>query len=71
MNFIKNLERAQKEKAFDIIESTIQKSVKNVKPYDIFFTKNDLIKRAEFSNEQIKNGHTINQKELEQQAKNW
>jgi hypothetical protein len=71
MNLIEYLLGVQDEKVFDKIELNIQKSIKNVKPDDIIFTKSDLVKRAEFSNKQIKKGHTINQKELEQHAKNW
>jgi hypothetical protein len=71
MNLIEYLLGVQDEKVFDKIELNIQKSIKNVKPDDIIFTKSDLVKRAEFSNKQIKKGHTINQKDLEQQAKNW
>lgn len=71
MNLIEYLLGVQDEKVFDKIESTIQKSIKNVKPSDIVFTKNDLIERAEFSNKQIKKGHSLTQRELEQQSKNW
>ncbi len=71
LNLIEYLLGVQDEKVFDKIESTIQKSIKNVKPGDVVFTKNDLIERVEFTNKQIKNGHTLTQKELEQQSKNW
>ena len=71
MNLIEYLLGVQDEKVFDKIESTIQKSIKTVKPGDIIFTKSDLIDRAEFSNKQIKKGHALTQKELEQQSKNW
>ena len=53
MNLIEYLLGVQDEKVFDKIESTIQKSIKTVKPGDIIFTKSDLIDRAEFSNKQI------------------
>ncbi|MBK9318526.1 MAG: hypothetical protein IPM91_06665 [Bacteroidetes bacterium] len=71
LNLIEYLLGVQDEKVFDKIESTIQKSIKNVKPGDVVFTKNDLIERVEFTNKQIKKGHTLTQKELEQQSKNW
>lgn len=71
MNLIEYLLGIQDEKVFEKIESTIQKSIKTVKPNDIVFTKQDLIERAEFSNNQIKKGHVLTQKELENQSKNW
>ena len=71
MNLIEYLLGVQDEKVFAKIESTIQKSIKTVKPNDIIFTKQDLIERAEFSNRQIKKGHILTQKELENQSKNW
>ena len=61
----------QDEKTFAKVESTIQKSIKSVKPGDIIFTKPEIIERAEFSNKQIKKGHVLNQKDLEAQSKNW
>ena len=71
MNLIEYLLGVQDEKVFDKIESTIQKSIKDVKPSDIIFTKNDMVERIEFSNKQIKKGHVLTQKELEKQSKNW
>ena len=71
MNLIEYLLGVQDEKVFSKIESTIHKSIKTIKPTDVVFTKNDLIERAEFANKQIKKGHVISQKELEQQIKNW
>lgn len=71
MNLIEYLLGVQDEKVFDKIESTIQKSIKETKPSDIVFTKQDLLSRAEFANKQIKKGHVITQKELEKQSKNW
>ena len=71
MNLIEYLLGVQDEKVFDKIESTIQKSIKDVKPSDIIFTKNDVVERVEFSNKQIKKGHVLTQKELEKQSKNW
>ena len=71
MNLIEYLLGVQDEKVFDKIESTIQKSIKTVKPNDIIFTKHDLVERAKYSNKQIKKGHTLTQKEIEQQSKNW
>lgn len=71
MNLIEYLLGIQDEKVFEKIESTIQKSIKTVKPNDFVFTKQDLIERAEFSNNQIKKGHVLTQKELENQSKNW
>ena len=53
MNLIEYLLGVQDEKVFDKIESTIQKSIKTVKPNDIVFSKQDLIERAEFANRQI------------------
>lgn len=61
----------QDEKVFDKVESTIQKSLKTIKPADIVFSKKELIKRAEFSEKQIKKGLVMSQKDLENQAKNW
>ena len=71
INLIEFLLGVQDEKVFAKIESTIHKSIKNVKPNDIVFTKQDIIERAEFSNRQIKKGHLLTQKELELQSKNW
>lgn len=71
MSLIEYLLGVQDEKAFAKIESTILKSLKNIKPNDIVFTKKDLIQRAEFSNNQIKKGHVLTQKEMEDQSKNW
>ena len=71
MNLIEFLLGVQDEKVFKKIESTIHKSFKDVNPKDIVFTKQDLIERAEFSNKQIKKGHVLTQKELENQSKNW
>lgn len=59
------------EKVFAKVESNIHKSIKSLKPSDIIFSKDEIIKRAEFSNKQIKKGHVLNQKELEFQSKNW
>lgn len=71
MNLIEFLLGVQDEKVFTKIESTIHKSIKSIKPNDLVFTKQDLLNRAEFSNKQIKKGHTLTQKELELQSKNW
>jgi hypothetical protein len=71
MNLIEFLLGVQDEKVFAKIESTIQKSIKTVKPNDIVFTKHEFLKRAEFASRQIKKGHVLTQKELEQQSKNW
>jgi hypothetical protein len=71
MNLIEYLLGVQDEKVFAKIESTIHKSMKDVKPADIVFTKQDIVERAEFANKQIKKGHVLTQKELEQQSKNW
>jgi len=71
MSLIEYLLGVQDEKAFAKIESTILKSLKAIKPNDIVFTKNELIERAEFSDNQIKKGHVLTQKELENQSKNW
>lgn len=71
MNLIEYLLGVQDEKLFDKIESTIQKSIKMAKPCDIVFTKHDLLERAEFANKQIKKGHVLTQKELEQHSNNW
>lgn len=71
MHLIEYLLGVQDEKVFDKIESTIQKSIKTVKPHDVVFTKKNLVERAEFANKQIKKGHVLSQKELEQQSKNW
>jgi hypothetical protein len=71
MNLIEFLLGVQDEKVFTKIESTIHKSIKSIKPNDLVFTKQDLLDRAEFSNKQIKKGHTLTQKELELQSKNW
>lgn len=71
MNLIEFLLGVQDEKVFTKIESTIHKSIKSIKPNDFVFTKQDLLDRADFSNKQIKKGHTLTQKELELQSKNW
>ena len=71
MNLIEFLLGVQDEKVFTKIESTIHKSIKSIKPNDLVFTKQDLLDRAEFSNKQIKKAHTLTQKELELQSKNW
>ena len=71
LHLIEYLLGVQDEKLFDKIESTIQASIQNIKPDDIIFTKTDLINRAEFSNNQIKKGHTLSQEDLEQQSKHW
>ncbi len=71
ISLIEYLLGIQDEKIFDKVESTIHKSLKSVKPVDIVFTKEELVERAEFSNKQIKKGHVLNQKELEDQSKNW
>jgi hypothetical protein len=71
INLIEYLLGIQDEKLFDKVESNIHKSLKSIKPVDIVFNKEDLIKRAEFSNNQIKKGLILNQKELEAQSKNW
>jgi hypothetical protein len=71
MNLIEFLLGVQDEKVFTKIESTIHKSIKSIKPNDLVFTKQDLLDRADFSNKQIKKGHTLTQKELELQSKNW
>ena len=61
----------QDEKVFGKIESNIHKSLKAVKPVYLVFTKQDINERAEFSKKQIKKGHVLSQKELEEQSKNW
>lgn len=71
MNLIEYLLGVQDEKTFTKIESTLQKSIKTIKPQDIVFTKKELIERADFSDKQIKKGHILTQKELELQSKNW
>jgi hypothetical protein len=71
ISLIEYLLGIQDEKTFDKIESSIQKSLKSIKPVDIVFSKNELVERAEFSNNQIKKGHVLSQKELETQSKNW
>jgi hypothetical protein len=71
MNLIEYLLGVQDEKTFTKIESTLQKSIKAIKPQDIVFTKKELIERADFSDKQIKKGHILTQKELELQSKNW
>lgn len=71
MSLIEYLLSVQDERAFSKIESSIQKSIKSVKPSDIVFSKKDLLVRAEFSNKQIKKGQVINQKVLIKQSKNW
>ena len=71
ISLIEYLLGIQDEKIFDKIESSIQKSLKAIKPVDIVFSKNELVERAEFSNNQIKKGHVLTQKELESQSKNW
>lgn len=71
MSLIEYLLGVQDENVFAKIESTIHKTIKTVKPNDIVFTKHDIIERAEFSNKQIRKGHVMTQKELENQSKNW
>jgi len=71
ISLIEYLLGIQDEKTFSKVESTIHKSLKSVNPIDIVFTKDEIIERAEFSNRQIKKGHVLNQKELEEQSKNW
>jgi hypothetical protein len=71
MNLIEYLLGIQDEKIFKKVEESIHKNFKSINPADIVLSKEDLIKRAEFSNKQIKKGHTLTQKELEQQSKNW
>ena len=71
ISLIEYLIGIQDEKTFSKVESTIHKSLKSVNPSDIVFSKDKIIERAEFSNRQIKKGHIINQKELEEQSKNW
>jgi hypothetical protein len=71
MSLIEYLLSIQDEKIFSMVEANIYKSFKTVKPNNIVFDKDEIIKRAEFSNKQITNGHVLNQKDLEAQAKNW
>lgn len=71
ISLIEYLLGIQDEKVFAKVESNIHKSIKSAKPNDIVFTKSDITERAEFSNKQIKKGHTLSQKELEIQSKNW
>ncbi len=71
ISLIEYLLGIQDEKLFAKVESNIYKSIKSVKPSDIVFTKDELVERAEFSNKQIKKGHVLNQKDLENQSKNW
>jgi hypothetical protein len=71
MSLIEYLPGIQDEKIFDQVETTIQETLKSIKPVDLIFTKDQLIDRAKFSNRQIKKGHVLNQKELEAQSKNW
>ncbi len=71
MSLIEYLLGVHDEKTFAKIESTILKSLKTIKPTDIVFTKHDVIERAEFSNNQIKKGHVLTQKDLENQSNNW
>lgn len=61
----------QDEKVFSKLETQVYKSLESVKPNDIVFTKEDLLKRARFSEKQIKKGHVLSQEELEQQSKSW
>ena len=71
ISLIEYLLGIQDEKVFAIVESNIHKSIKSIKPSDIIFSKDELVERAEFSNKQIKKGHVLNQKDLEEQSKNW
>jgi hypothetical protein len=61
----------QDEEVFDKLESTIHKSLKSVKPTDFVFSREEVAQRAEFSNNQIKKGLVLSQKELEAQSKKW
>ena len=71
ISLIEYLLGIQDEKVFAKVESNIHKSIKSFKPSDIVFSKDEIIERAEFSNDQIKKGHVLNQKDLEIQSKNW
>jgi hypothetical protein len=71
INLIEYLLGIQDEKVFDKVESTINKSLKSIKPKDIVFSKAELVERAEFSNNQINKGYVLDQKELESQSNNW
>jgi hypothetical protein len=71
ISLIEYLLGIQDEKVFAKVEANIHKSIKSVKPSDIIFSKDELIKQTEFSNKQIKKGHVLNQKDLETQSQNW
>ncbi|MEQ1733858.1 MAG: hypothetical protein ABL940_09300 [Bacteroidia bacterium] len=71
MNLIEFLLGVQDETFFTKIETAIHKSSKTIKPYDIVFTKADIIERAKFAETQIKKGLTLTQQEVEAQSKDW
>jgi hypothetical protein len=71
MSLIEYLLGIQDEKVFDKIESSIHKTVEKFGSNDIVFTKNDLIERDKFSNNQIEKGLVLSQEELKIQSKNW
>jgi len=71
MSLIEYLMGIQDETLFKKVENSIQESLKSVKPEDQQLTKEKLVERAEFSNEQIKKGFVVNQKDIEQQSENW
>ena len=71
MSLIEYLMGIQDETLFKKVENSIQESLKSVKPEEQQFTKEMLLERAEISNNQIKKGFVVNQKDIEQQSENW
>lgn len=71
MSLIEYLMGIQDETLFKKVENSIQESLKSVKPEEQQFTKEMLVERAEISNNQIKKGFVVNQKDIEQQSENW
>jgi hypothetical protein len=71
MSIIEYLMGIQDETLFKKVENSIQESLKTVKPEEQLFTKEILLERAEVSNEQIKKGLILNQKDIEKQSENW
>lgn len=67
LNLIQYLLNLQDENLFNKIESFIITKEKDLKP----FTKDELVARAEKSNQDYLEGKFISQDELETQSENW
>jgi hypothetical protein len=71
MSLVEYVLGIQDEQLFNSLETTIQDSLKKANIQPAAFTKEEVLQRAEISNQQIKEGKVLSQSDLEKQSENW